>query len=336
MKYTIKMNDNILWYTDLPTPKAQFEEAMKFMGDIQGMRATNPKGAATLMAESVQEGMILVIFGSNLIERAGENLDETKRICEAIFRGEHVSPKPQTDAYRQKLEAWVHANKTEEGGEEHIMRTRNEVIQHAMALQYITDAVVTRQERFSEQLILDTHRILCHEVNHPKYSTPWRSYAGKYRNLVKQPFTGEMGAEVHAGGTHFTPSKRVPDAMKRIITNLNADIEQAEQRKIFDPYTLAAKYCAEFVCIHPFLDGNGRLCRLLLNAILLKYAGNVAPIGEHEKARDEYLVIKRRYSENCEGEGEFAAMVLSRATIRLKAMRDKVLSGLKAKDTNAS
>ena len=299
------------------------------------MRASAPKDAAALMAESVQEGMILVIFGSNLIERAGESLDETKRICEAIFRGEEVAPKPRTDAYRQKLEAWIHSKKTEEGGEEHIMRTRNEVIQHARALQYMTEAVITREEPITEQLILDTHRILCHDVNHPKYKTPWRSYAGIYRNRVKQPFTGEMGAEVHAGGTHFTPSKRVPDAMKNLILNLNSDIEQAERTKKLDPYTLAAKYCAEFVCIHPFLDGNGRLCRLLLNAILLKYAGIVAPIGEHDEAREEYLAIKARYSKDCEGEGEFAGMVLSRATIRLKAMRDKLLSGLKNKGITA-
>lgn len=140
-----------------------------------------------------------------------------------------------------------------------------------------------------------------------------------------------MGAEVHAGGTHFTASERVPDAMKNLIINLNANIEQAEQAERLDPYTLAAKYCAGFVCIHPFPDGKGRLCRLLLNAILLKYAGVVVPIGEHEDERKEYLANKERYSKDCEGEGESAAMVLSRATIRLKAMKDRLLSELKAK-----
>ena len=62
------------------------------------------------------------------MERAGVNLDETRRICETIFRGEDVSSKPRTDAYRQILEAWVQAKKTEHGGEEHIVRSRNEVI----------------------------------------------------------------------------------------------------------------------------------------------------------------------------------------------------------------
>ena len=118
-----------------------------------------------------------------------------------------------------------------------------------------------KRGRFSEKLIIDTHRILYHDVNHSKYNTPLRSYAGIYPNKVKQPFTGQMSAKVHAGGTHFTPSNRVPDVMENLIINLNADIEQAERAKRLDPYTLAAKYCAEFLCIHPFLDGNGRICR---------------------------------------------------------------------------
>lgn len=116
--------------------------------------------------------------------------------------------------------------------------------------------------------------------------------------------------------------------MKNLIINLNADTEQVERTKRLDTYTLAAKYWAELVCIHPFLDGNGRLCRLLLNAILRKCAGIVALIGEHDEARDEYFAIKQRYSRDCEGEGEFAAMAWDRATIRLKAMKDKLLSVL--------
>ena len=85
------------------------------------------------------------------------------------------------------------AKKTEEGGQEHIIRTRNEAIQHAKALRYITEAVITREEDFSKELIINTHRILCQEVNHPKHKAPWRSCAGIYQSKVKQPFTGGMG-----------------------------------------------------------------------------------------------------------------------------------------------
>ncbi|CEJ91208.1 hypothetical protein VHEMI06936 [[Torrubiella] hemipterigena] len=58
---------------------------------------------------------------------------------------------------------------------------------------------------------------------------------------------------------------------------------------IIDPYTSAARYHHQFVMIHPFLDGNGRVARILLNTLLLKHAGHLVAFGldEHEKA--EYL-----------------------------------------------
>ncbi|OBT91098.1 hypothetical protein VE02_00137 [Pseudogymnoascus sp. 03VT05] len=44
-----------------------------------------------------------------------------------------------------------------------------------------------------------------------------------------------------------------------------------------------------FVCIHPFEDGNGRLCRPLLNAMTIRYAVSVAEIGKDPREREEYL-----------------------------------------------
>jgi fido (protein-threonine AMPylation protein) len=58
-----------------------------------------------------------------------------------------------------------------------------------------------------------------------------------------------------------------------------------------DPYALASKYCHKFVNIHPFLDGNGRMCRLIMNGLLPKYAGIAVPFGGTEEERNEYLGI---------------------------------------------
>ena len=287
-----------------------------------------------MIANTLEDDMILVIFGSNLIERAGLNLDHTKRLCQAIFRGENYEMTERSGPYEQRLQGWLQDKHAASGeGEKHQIRQRAEVVQHALALRYIVDAIVTRDQPFSEDILKETHRILITGVDHPKYDTPWQEYAGLYRNRVRQPGTGQMGAEVNAGSTHFTASKMVPRAMKRIVDALNDDIAAATEKGVLDPYPLAAKWCAEFVWCHPFLDGNGRLCRLLLNAILLKYAGIVVPIGEHDEERKEYLDIKRRYTTDCEGEGEFASMIMKRATLRLKTMRDRVRKGL---DTKAS
>lgn len=274
---------------------------MRYIGEIHELRVTSPKAAAAAITETIHEDMSQSIFGSNFIERAGLGLDQTKKYCDAIFRGEEVDVSPREDEYQAKLEAFVESKINVADAAHHILRSRNEVIQHARAMQFITNALVMEGQELSEELIKDTHRMLCTGVDHPKYGTPWRSYAGIYRNQVAQPGSGEMGAEVHAGSTCFTPSKRVPDAMARLVRETNAEIKRAEEAGALDPYTLAAKACAEFVMIHPFLDGNGRTCRLILNGLLLKYAGIVVPIGEHDEERKEYLDIKRRYGEECEG-----------------------------------
>lgn len=43
--------------------------------------------------------------------------------------------------------------------------------------------------------------------------------------------------------------------------------------------------------IHSFLNGNGRVCRRLLNAILLKYPDTVVPLGEIDVFPESYLSI---------------------------------------------
>ena len=328
MKFTIRMNDKVMLYSKESTPVKQFEQAMKHMDDIQGMRKRASETAANVIAQSIEEDMILVIFGSNHIERAGKGLDETQKICEAIFRGEHVEERPRSEEYEKRLREWINSKRDPKEFEADMIRSRNEVIQHAKALQLITQKVVTDGEPITEKLLKETHKILIQGVNHAKYGTAWQDYAGKYRGDVRDPESNAMGVEVHARGTNFTPVKRVPDAMKGLIKEFNKDMEQAEKDGALDPYTLAAKYSARFVCIHPFFDGNGRVCRLLLNAILLKYAGIVVSIGEHDEERKDYLDIKRRYSRDMEGEGEFAAMVLNRATLRLKNISDKVRAAL--------
>ena len=42
--------------------------------------------------------------------------------------------------------------------------------------------------------------------------------------------------------------------------------------------------------IQPFGDGNGRVSRIILNTLLLKYAGHICIIGMTEMEREEYLL----------------------------------------------
>ena len=98
-------------YSKESTPVKQFEQAMKHMDDIQGMRKRASETAANVIAQSIEEDMILVIFGSSHVERAGKGLDATQKICEAIFRGEHVEERPRSEEYEKRLREWINSKR---------------------------------------------------------------------------------------------------------------------------------------------------------------------------------------------------------------------------------
>lgn len=55
------------------------------------------------------------------------------------------------------------------------------------------------------------------------------------------------------------------------------------------------KYCHVFVNIHQFEDGNGRMCCVLLDVILLKFLGVCVAIGEGGGPdRADYLTLTNR------------------------------------------
>jgi Fic family protein len=56
--------------------------------------------------------------------------------------------------------------------------------------------------------------------------------------------------------------------MEKFVSECNKDVQGAERKSKIVVIELASKYCNFLICIHPFEDGNGRMCRLLMNAIL--------------------------------------------------------------------
>jgi Fic family protein len=105
----------------------------------------------------------------------------------------------------------------------------------------------------------------------------------------------------------------LPDGTKQIIfrtTNAGYETEDA-MRALFDwynsdfethPLVKSAIFSYEFVSIHPFQDGNGRLSRLLATLLLLKNGYNwVQYVSlEHEiesKKSDYYIVLRKCQAE---------------------------------------
>ena len=78
-----------------------------------------------------------------------------------------------------------------------------------------------------------------------------------------------------------------------VLTDMGLLIKwYGENRQKLHPFVLAVIFHHKFEKIHPFMDGNGRTGRMLLNYILLK--NNYPPIIIHKKTRADYLEVLGR------------------------------------------
>ncbi|MDQ8173693.1 MAG: Fic family protein [Gemmatimonadota bacterium] len=116
-----------------------------------------------------------------------------------------------------------------------------------------------------------------------------------------------------AGGWRHAPPAHTKVAS--LIGGLSAFVAQPELR----PLTRAVLTQLEFVTIHPFLDGNGRLARLLMNYALLNAGYPWVTIRSDER-RPYFQALERAQVESeIETLGEFLAVHIRHAADAAKA-----------------
>jgi len=75
----------------------------------------------------------------------------------------------------------------------------------------------------------------------------------------------------------------------------------AFENKRFHILLIIANFVVEFLKIHPFEDGNGRLSRILTNLLLLRHGYQFVQYVSHEqlveKRKDEYYIALRKSQE---------------------------------------
>jgi Fic family protein len=93
--------------------------------------------------------------------------------------------------------------------------------------------------------------------------------------------------EIVQVGTHIAvPGEFVAERMNEIIIRFNSDIEMSHLHKV-------ARFHAEFENIHPFLDGNGRIGRVINNLLLMKFG--FPPMIIRNKEKETYYQALRSY-----------------------------------------
>lgn len=85
-----------------------------------------------------------------------------------------------------------------------------------------------------------------------------------------KPVDNEI-TETHANGTKVVRFKPVPAHQTQDATEeLHKRFDNLWQSGEIEPLLLIPTYVLDFLCIHPFLDGNGRMARLLTLLLLYK------------------------------------------------------------------
>lgn len=120
-----------------------------------------------------------------------------------------------------------------------------EAVDHAKAYDFMFSLMQSR--RIDEQAVLRMHELFYQNID--------PEYAGRYRDT-----------RVIITGSRYptTAPEKLDREMKRLF-------EWAEQeRESLHPVEFAAQLHKRFVFIHPFIDGNGRVARLLMNMALIQ------------------------------------------------------------------
>lgn len=223
-----------------------------------------------------------MIFESNQIEGVGSTRDITLKLCRAVFKDEHIPKLNPGDEEYQALKAELIRRGKRCSKMKYVLRSRNEIIQHAAAARDLIENIAISGAYNREDVISYTHQFLTHRVD-AAVGFPWTVYSGVYR----------PGDDLEEGSYVLMDSESVPKAMKKMGSDLMEDMAQVDERGTVDPFALAAKHCRSLARIHPFMAANVQLRRLVLNLILLRYGGTVLSLGSGAD-QDEYLEIETR------------------------------------------
>lgn len=144
------------------------------------------------------------------------------------------------------------------------LREHFEIVNHIEAIDYIKE-IVKKEEVLNKRVLLDIHHLILKNIDVQN--------AGKFRNV-----------DVMISGSAHKP----PTFLQ--VENLMRDYfefyEQEKER--LNPVILSAELHERLVTIHPFIDGNGRTARLVMNLILLQYGFPITNISSQNALRDEY------------------------------------------------
>lgn len=129
-----------------------------------------------------------------------------------------------------------------------------------------------QEKAIDSDLILLLHRMLIRGIDD--------EIAGRYRR----------SGEYVRVGTHIAPA---PERVERMLENAILEYESAIDQLLIEKI---AKFHLEFEFTHPFIDGNGRIGRVLINYQLIR--AGFPPLIIRNKGKQKYYDCFKEYESN--------------------------------------
>ena len=173
-----------------------------------------------------------------------------------------------------------------------------------------------------ESIIKSLHKELL------KYSTKNELQRGDYKR--KENTVGVLDAQDNVARIMFETTKAylTPKEMQELVDWT----AEALQKNRFHPLLVIANFIVEFLKIHPFEDGNGRLSRVLTNLLLLRAGYSFVQYVSHEqlveKRKDEYYIALRKSQETFNTEKDTISPWLNFFLSVIKEQANKALAYL--------
>ena len=155
------------------------------------------------------------------------------------------------------------------------MNEHLEAINHKEAISFIEELSKINTKEITLTDIKNIHHIILKGIDNKN--------AGVYR--VKNVGVVKSDGDIYS----FTEPLKIEEKMKLFI-------EWLHTQTIDEPILLATLVHLKFVSIHPFIDGNGRTARLLMNLVLLQNSYPQAIIKVSNRAK--YIQAIEKYQQS--------------------------------------
>jgi len=144
------------------------------------------------------------------------------------------------------------------------LREHLEAINHKEAIDYIIE-IAKNDVELSEKVLKDIHALILRSID--------KENAGQYRKVPV----------MISGARHLPPQ---PYLMEKLMEDY-FEFYDAQKDEVH-PVIMLAEMHEKLVSIHPFIDGNGRTARLVMNLLLIRNGYPITNIKGDTQSRLQY------------------------------------------------